>query len=93
MHNGLSTNADRLLTIVQATYVEAYLSIYCTSYPEDWPKALHLMEFTHNNRRHADRMKTPFELMFGESPITLPLSFENTKYPAVEDRMKTLIKN
>ena len=38
-------------------------------------------------------MKTPFELMFGESPITLPLSFENTKYPAVEDRMKTLIKN
>jgi len=73
--------------------IEAYLSIYCTSYPEDWPKALHLMEFTHNNRRHADRMKTPFELMFGESPITLPLSFENTKYPAVEDRMKTLIKN
>jgi len=29
--------------------IEAYLSIYCTSYPEDWPKALHLMEFTHNN--------------------------------------------
>jgi len=38
-------------------------------------------------------MKTPFELMFGESLITLPLSFENMKYPAVEDRMKTLIKN
>jgi len=38
-------------------------------------------------------MKTPFKLMFGESLITLPLSFENTKYPAVEDRMKTLIKN
>ena len=38
-------------------------------------------------------MKTPFELMFGESPITLPLSFKNTRYPAVEDRMKTLIKN
>ena len=30
--------------------IEAYLSIYCTSYPEDWPKALHIMEFTHNNR-------------------------------------------
>jgi len=73
--------------------IEAYLSIYCTSYPEDWPKALHLMEFTHNNWRHADRMKTPFELMFGESPITLPLSFKNMKYPAVEDRMKTLIRN
>jgi len=31
--------------------------------------------------------------MFGESPITLPLTFENTKFPAIEDRMKTLIKN
>jgi len=34
--------------------IEAYLSIYCTSYPEDWLKALHLMEFTYNNRQHAD---------------------------------------
>ena len=29
--------------------IEAYLSIYCASHPEDWPKALHIMEFTHNN--------------------------------------------
>jgi len=34
--------------------IEAYLLIYCTSYPEVWPKALHLMEFTHNNRQHTD---------------------------------------
>ena len=53
--------------------IEAYLSIYCTSHPEKWPTALHLLEFTHNNRRHADRQKSPFELMFGESPIALPL--------------------
>jgi len=53
--------------------IEAYLSIYCTSHPEEWPTALHLLEFTHNNRRHADRQKSPFELMFGESPIALPL--------------------
>jgi len=31
--------------------------------------------------------------MFGESPIAILLSFENTKFPAVEDRMITLIKN
>jgi len=73
--------------------VEAYLSIYCASHPEDWPSALHLMEFTHNNRRHADRQMTPFELMFGESPIAIPLAFENTKYPTMEDKMKTLIRN
>ena len=73
--------------------IEAYLSIYCTSHPEDWPTALHLLEFTHNNWQHADRQKTPFELMFGESPIALPLTFKNTKFPAIEDRMKMLIKN
>ena len=73
--------------------IEAYLSIYCASHPEEWPIALHTLEFTHNNRRHTDRQKTPFELMFGESPIAIPLSFENTKFPAVEDRMITLIKN
>lgn len=73
--------------------IEAYLSIYCTSHPEEWLTALSTLEFTHNNRRHADRQKTPFELMFGDSPLAIPLSFENTKYPAVEDKMKTLIKN
>ena len=34
--------------------IEAYLSIYCTSHPEDWVEALPTIEFTHNNRRHAD---------------------------------------
>ena len=70
--------------------IEAYLSIYCASHPEDWPKALHTLEFTHNNRQHADRQNTPFELMFWESPIAIPLSFENTKYPLIEERMETL---
>ena len=73
--------------------IEAYLSIYCTSHPEEWLAALGTLEFTHNNRRHADRQKTPFELMFGDTPIAIPLSFENTKFPTIEDKMKTLIKN
>jgi hypothetical protein len=73
--------------------VEAYLSIYCASHPEEWPRALSTLEFTHNNRRHADRLQTPFELMFGESPTAIPLTFESTKYPAMEDRMKTLQRN
>jgi hypothetical protein len=29
--------------------IEAYLSIYCTSHPEDWVDALPILEFTHNN--------------------------------------------
>jgi hypothetical protein len=73
--------------------IEAYLSIYCASHPEEWPQALHTLEFTHNNRRHADRLNTPFELMFGESPVAIPLSFENTKYPSIKERMETLFRN
>jgi len=34
--------------------IKAYLSIYCTTHPDEWPTALHLLEFTHNNWRHAD---------------------------------------
>ena len=73
--------------------IEAYLSIYCTSHPEEWLNSLSTLEFTHNNRRHADRRNTPFELMFGDAPMAIPLSFENTKYPAIEDKMRMLIKN
>ena len=73
--------------------IEAYLVIYCASHPEEWLTALHTLEFTHNNRRHTDRQKTPFELMFGDSPLAIPHSFENTKFPAVEIKMKQLQKN
>ena len=66
--------------------IEAYLSIYCASHPEEWPQALHTLEFTHNSRCHADRQNTPFELMFGKSPFAIPLSFKNTKYSSIEER-------
>ena len=55
--------------------------------------SLHTLEFMHNNRRHADRQHTPFKLMFGESPLAIPLWFERTKYPAIQDKMKSLIQN
>ena len=73
--------------------IEAYLSIYCTSHPEEWLSAIHTLEFMHNNRRHTDRQATPFELMFGSSPLTIPYSFKNTKFPNLDDKMKTLQKN
>ena len=31
--------------------------------------------------------------MFRDSPITIPHSFENTKFPAIEEKMKILLKN
>jgi transposase InsO family protein len=59
--------------------IEAYLAIYCHSHLKTWKKNLATMEFTHNNRRHADQPKTSFEIIQGESPKALPLTYENTK--------------
>ena len=73
--------------------IEAYLAIYCASHPEEWLTATHVLEFTHNNQRHVDRQKTPFELMFGESPQAIPYSFSNMRFPAMEDKMKHLQKD
>ena len=36
--------------------IEAYPLIYCSSHSEDWPNVIPILEFTHNNRRHADRL-------------------------------------
>ena len=73
--------------------IEAYLSIYCTSHPEEWLNVIRTLEFTYNNRRHADRQKTPFKPMFGNTPVAVPLSYENTKFPTIEEKMITLIGN
>ena len=64
--------------------IEAYLAIYCTSHPEDWLHSLSTLEFMHNNRRHAKRIHTSFELIQGDSPIAVPITFSHTKYLTIE---------
>jgi hypothetical protein len=71
--------------------IKAYLSIYCTSHPEDWVDALPMVEFTHNNRRHSDRKHTPFELMMGVNPLAIPLTHEYMEYSSVEEQLGGLI--
>ena len=71
--------------------IEAYLSIYCSAHPEKWRKMLPILEFIYNNRLHADRTKTPFELMQGEAPKAIPTTFEHMKYPSIEERLKELL--
>ena len=71
--------------------IEAYLVIYCHSHPETWKKAIPTMEFTHNNRQHTDWQRTPFKLMHGDSPKALSTTFENTKFPAINDKIKQLL--
>jgi hypothetical protein len=73
--------------------VEAYLSIYCTSHPENWLHSLSTLEFTHNNRRHAEQIQSPFELIQGNNPISIPITFSHTKFPTIEEKMKQMISD
>jgi transposase InsO family protein len=73
--------------------IKAYLSIYCTSHPEDWLHSLSTLEFTHNNRRHAERIHSPFELIQGDNLISIPITFSHTKYPTIEEKMKRMIND
>ena len=70
--------------------IETWLSIYCIGFPEDWAQHLSIIEFTHNNRRHSDRLHTPFELMMGYNPKAIPTSFQYTEYPSINDRADLL---
>jgi RNase H-like domain found in reverse transcriptase/Integrase zinc binding domain/Integrase core domain len=71
--------------------IEAYLAIYYHSHPETWKKNLATMEFTHNNQRHTDRPKTSFEIIQGESPKALPLTYKTTKFPSIDDKIKQMM--
>ena len=74
--------------------IEAYLAIYCHSHPKSWKEKIPTLEFTHNNnRRHAERHRTPFELMFGESPWAIPATFENIKFSSINEQLKQLVKD
>ena len=49
-----------------------------------------MIEFTHNNRRHADRSRTPFELIMGTAPLALPITHDATRFPDVETKIKMM---
>ena len=70
--------------------IEAYLSIYYISNPTNWPAHLPILEFIHNSHRHADRVNTPFELMYGYAPPALPTSFRETEIPKLDERLHLL---
>ena len=62
--------------------IKAYLAIYCMSHPENWLYSLGTLEFMHNNWQHAERVYTPFKVIQGDSPISIPITFSHTKFPS-----------
>lgn len=72
--------------------IKVYILIFCSSNPETWHQSLGTMEFTHNNWQHSDRQWTFFELILGKSPVAIPISFKNTKFPLIEEWIESLQK-
>jgi len=70
--------------------VQAYLSIYCSNNVQRWTEFLHLLEFSYNQRNHADRKHSPFFLMMGYDPIAIPEGFPRTNTPYAEQRLLDL---
>src|ERR1700688_305029 len=70
--------------------VQFYLSIYCINNPKSWAQALKKAEFVYNNRPHADRSQSPFELMYGLAPKAIPEAFDYSEYPSVHARLSQL---
>ena len=68
--------------------IKAYLAIYCHSHLESWKKSILTLEFTHNNRIHANWPKTSFKLIMGESPKAIPKVFKNMKFPLINEKIK-----
>ncbi|KAF8676525.1 hypothetical protein AX14_004876 [Amanita brunnescens Koide BX004] len=73
--------------------LEAYLRIYCTYKPDEWSNKLSLAQFTHNSRMHEALQKSPFELIYGTKPITLPEASEKMNSPVANDCISQLFKS
>ena len=73
--------------------LEAYLWIYCAYKPDDWSNRLSLAQFTHNSRTHKAIKQSPFQLIYGTKPITLPEVSEKTNPPVTNDRINHLYKS
>jgi hypothetical protein len=71
--------------------LETYLRIFCKRIPEDWDKNLSIAEFAYNGRPHSVTKRTPFYLMLGYEPTSIPTAFQKTNVPVIERRLAELL--
>jgi hypothetical protein len=64
--------------------LEMYLWIYCRTNPETWVKHLPLAEFVHNHRKHDSHNTSPFYLIMGYNPQSLPHTLASSTVLAAE---------
>ncbi|KAF8749430.1 Chromo (CHRromatin Organization MOdifier) domain [Rhizoctonia solani] len=76
-------------TEIKNQWLEAYLRPFINHRQSDWVDWLPLAEFAHNNARSKATGKSPFEIVYGCSPVISPL-LEPTGLPIADDRAKQL---
>ncbi|QRW25151.1 Retrotransposable element Tf2 protein [Rhizoctonia solani] len=76
-------------TEIKNQWLEAYLRPFINHRQSDWVDWLPLAEFAHNNARSKATGKSPFEIVYGRSPVISPL-LEPTGSPIADDRAKQL---
>ncbi|KAB5587603.1 Retrotransposable element Tf2 [Ceratobasidium theobromae] len=74
---------------IKNQWLEGYLHAYVNHKQTDWSEWLPIAEFCHNNSRSEATGKSPFEIVYGRSPIISP-SLEPTGTPAADDRAQEL---
>jgi len=72
--------------------LETYLRIYCQTNPETWVEHLPLAEFVHNHQKHDSHNASPFYLMMGYNPRSLPHTLTSSPVPAAKERLRLLQK-
>ena len=72
--------------------LEAYLRIFCAYELNSWNKMLPTAQFAHNSRTHEALKQSLFQLMYGTTPVALPLVSSKTDTPAADDRIKSLFR-
>jgi hypothetical protein len=70
--------------------LEAYLRIFCAYESDTWNKMLPIAQFVHNSRTHEALKQLPFQLMYGTSPVALPLVSDKTNAPTIDNHIKAL---
>ncbi|ESK90706.1 reverse transcriptase-rnase h-integrase [Moniliophthora roreri MCA 2997] len=70
--------------------MEIYLRMFCSKEQTEWSSYLHMAEFAHNNRTHLVTKNSPFFMIMGYHSRPLPMAFEKTSVPSVEEQLNRL---
>ncbi|CEL56624.1 hypothetical protein RSOLAG1IB_07949 [Rhizoctonia solani AG-1 IB] len=76
-------------TEVKDQWLEFYLHLFINHRQSNWVDWLPLPEFAHKNAKGKATGKSPFEIVYGHSPMISP-ALEPTRSPAADDRVKQL---